>query len=77
MPVRRRHIRYWLSLIHIYPDAKQDLVQALEDYLAQERLFVPLWFGTALHAQSPTVSGIDYASSSFSNENVWEWEKQE
>ena len=59
------------------PDAKQDLVQALEDYLAQERPFVPLWFGTALHAQSPTVSGIDYASSSFSNENVWEWEKQE
>ena len=59
------------------PDAKQDLVQALEDYLAQERPFVPLWFGTALHAQSPTVSGIEYTAASFSNENVWEWEKQE
>ncbi|NCE66170.1 ABC transporter substrate-binding protein [Pseudoflavonifractor sp. 524-17] len=58
------------------PTARQAAVQALEDYLAQERPFVPLWFGTALHVQSPTVSNIDYTSASFSNENVWEWVKQ-
>lgn len=53
-----------------------ELVAELDTYLAQERPFIPLWFGTALHAQSPTVSNIDYPSSSFSNENVWEWVKE-
>ena len=48
----------------------------LEALLAQERPFIPLWFGRGLHVQSPTVDGIDYPSSSFSNENVWEWVKQ-
>ena len=47
----------------------------LEALLAQERPFIPLWFGRGLHVQSPTVENIDYASSSFSNENVWEWVK--
>ena len=53
---------------------RQELVDRLQDLLAAERPFIPLWFGRALHAQSPTVSGIDYPSSSFSNENVWQWE---
>ena len=38
-----------------------------------ERPFIPLWFGRTLHVQSPTVDGIDYPSSAFSNENVWDW----
>ena len=45
----------------------------LQELLAQERPFIPLWFGRTLHAQSPTVDNIDYPSSSFSNENVGEW----
>ena len=53
---------------------RQALVDQLQALLAEERPFLPLWFGRALHAQSPTVDGIDYPSSSFSNENVWEWE---
>ena len=57
------------------PAARTALVAELETLLAQERPFLPLWFGTAFHVQSPTVEGIDYASSSFSNENVWEWVK--
>ena len=57
------------------PEAKAQLLGALESRLRDERPFIPLWFGRALHVQSPTVSGIDYASSSFSNENVWEWSK--
>lgn len=52
---------------------RQALVDQLQELLAQERPFIPLWFGRALHAQSPTVDNIDYPSSSFSNENVWEW----
>lgn len=56
-------------------EVRRTLIRELEGYLAQERPFIPLWFGTALHVQSPTVERIDYASSSFSNENVWEWEK--
>lgn len=56
--------------------ARKEKVKALEDWMAEERPFIPLWFGTALHVESPTVSGIDYASASFSNENVWEWVKQ-
>ena len=55
--------------------ARTALVEELEALLAEERPFLPLWFGTALHVQSPTVEGIDYASASFSNENVWEWVK--
>ncbi len=51
------------------------LVQRLDALLAEQRPFIPLWFSTGLHVQSPTVSGIDYASASFSNENVWAWEK--
>ena len=52
---------------------RQALVDQLQELLAQERPFIPLWFGRTLHAQSPTVDNIDYPSSSFSNENVWEW----
>lgn len=51
----------------------QELVDQLQELLARERPFIPLWFGRTLHAQSPTVDNIDYPSSSFSNENVWEW----
>ena len=58
------------------PDERLALVAELDEYLAQERPFIPLWFGTALHAQSPTVANIDYPSASFSNENVWEWVKE-
>ena len=58
------------------PDARLVLVAELDEYLAQERPFIPLWFGTALHAQSATVANIDYPSASFSNENVWEWVKE-
>lgn len=58
------------------PDTRLELVTELDDYLAQERPFIPLWFGTALHAKSPTVANIDYPSASFSNENVWEWVKE-
>lgn len=54
-------------------EGRQALVDQLQDLLAQERPFIPLWFGRTLHAQSPTVDGIDYPSSSFSNENVWDW----
>ena len=57
------------------PQAREEALTALESLLYRERPFLPLWFGRALHVQSPTVSGIDYASSSFSNENVWEWVK--
>lgn len=57
------------------PDARTQAVKALEDWMAQERPFIPLWFGTALHVESPTVSGIEYTAASFSNENVWEWVK--
>ena len=56
-------------------EEKGPLVGELEALLAQERPFIPLWFGRGLHVQSPTVENIDYASSSFSNENVWEWVK--
>ena len=58
------------------PAARTEAVAALEELMVQERPFIPLWFGTGLHVQSPTVSGIDYTSASFSNENVWEWSKQ-
>ena len=54
-------------------EERQALVDQLQDLLAQERPFIPLWFGRTLHAQSPTIDNIDYPSSSFSNENVWEW----
>lgn len=57
-------------------EEKERLVGELDVLLAQERPFIPLWFGTALHVQSPTVKNIDYASSSFCNENVWEWVKE-
>ena len=58
------------------PEARSALVAELDAYLAQERPFIPLWFGTALHVQSPTVQNIDYPSASFSNENVWAWVKE-
>ena len=48
------------------PDARTQAVKALEDWMAQERPFIPLWFGTGLHVESPTVSGIEYTAASFS-----------
>lgn len=55
---------------------RAELVAELDGLLAEQRPFIPLWFGTALHVESKTVTGIDYESSSFCNENVWEWDKQ-
>ena len=54
-------------------DERQVRVEELQALLAGERPFIPLWFGRTLHVQSPTVDGIDYPSSAFSNENVWDW----
>lgn len=54
-------------------DARGALVTEFQEVLAVQRPFIPLWFGRALHVQSPTVEGIDYPSSSFCNENIWEW----
>lgn len=64
-----------ISAIRAETDAarRAGLLTELEEYFWAERPFIPLWFGRALHVQSPTVEGIDYASSSFSNENVWAW----
>lgn len=56
------------------PAARRALVEEFQALLADERPFIPLWFGRALHIQSPTVTGIDYPSASFCNENVWAWE---
>lgn len=66
-----------LSLISGAADekARGEAIEALEEHLAEEKPFLPLWFARALHVQSPTVSGIDYVSASCSNENVWEWQK--
>lgn len=57
------------------PQSKAQALEELESLLYEARPFIPLWFGRALHVQSPTVENIDYASSSFSNENVWRWVK--
>lgn len=51
------------------------LVDEFEALLQEEMPFIPLWFSYSLHVQSNTVTGIDYPSSSYCNENVWEWEK--
>ena len=45
-------------------------------YLEQETPFVPLFFTKVAYTESKTVSGIEYTASSFSNENVWAWERQ-
>lgn len=57
-------------------DRRKALVEELQALLADQRPFIPLWFSRTLHVQSPTVTGIDYPSSTFSNENVWDWVKQ-
>lgn len=49
------------------------LVDEFEQYLGEQMPFVPLWFSNYIHVVSNTIEGIDYPSSSFSNENVWEW----
>lgn len=57
-------------------EARIALVDEFEAYLAQEVPFVPLWFYYSLHVESKTVTGIDYPSSSYCNENVWQWTKE-
>ncbi len=66
-----------LSAIHNAADdeARGAAIKALEEHLAEEKPFLPLWFARSLHVQSPTVEGIDYGSASCSNENVWAWSK--
>lgn len=54
--------------------ARIDLVDEWEALLNQEMPFIPLWFSYALHVQSKTVAGIDYAVAACCNENVWQWE---
>ena len=55
--------------------ARIDLVDEWEALLNQEMPFIPLWFSYALHVQSKTVTGIDYAAAACCNENVWQWQK--
>ena len=57
-------------------DVRVDLVDELEQYLDEQMPFVPLWTSRALHVESKTVTGIDYASSACCNENVWQWSKE-
>ena len=57
-------------------DVRVDLVDELEQYLDEQMPFVPLWTSRALHVESKTVSGIDYAASACCNENVWQWSKE-
>lgn len=54
--------------------ARIDLVDEWEALLNHEMPFIPLWFSYALHVQSKTVTGIDYAAAACCNENVWQWE---
>lgn len=54
---------------------RMDRVDELEQYLADQVPFVPLWFSASLRIQSKTVSGIDYPASTCCNENVWQWSK--
>ena len=54
--------------------ARIDLGDEWEALLNQEMPFIPLWFSYALHVQSKTVTGIDYAAAACCNENVWQWE---
>lgn len=54
---------------------KERAVSELETFLKQERPFIPLWFSTSLHVCSKTVENIDYTAASYSNENVWAWNK--
>ena len=58
-------------------ETRQVLLDKLQELLADQRPFIPLWFGRTLHVQSPTVDNIDYPSSSFSNENIWAWRMKE
>ena len=58
-------------------ETRQVMLDKLQELLADQRPFIPLWFGRTLHAQSPTVDNIDYPSSSFSNENIWAWRMKE
>lgn len=58
-------------------ETRQVLLDKLQELLADQRPFIPLWFGRTLHVQSPTVDNIDYPSSSFSNENIWAWKMKE
>ena len=48
---------------------------SLLHYLYYQTPFVPLFFTKLAYAESKTVTGIEYTASSFSNENVWAWEK--
>lgn len=54
---------------------KEQAVSELATFLKQERPFIPLWFSTSLHVRSKTVENIDYTAASYSNENVWAWNK--
>ena len=54
--------------------ARIGLVDEWEALLNQEMPFIPLWFSYALHVQSKTVTGIDYAAAAGCNDNVWQWE---
>ena len=58
-------------------ETRQVLLDKLQKLLADQRPFIPLWFGRTLHVQSPTVDNIDYPSSSFSHENIWAWRMKE
>lgn len=58
-------------------ETRQVLLDKFQELLADQRPFIPLWFGRTLHVQSPTVDNIDYPSSSFSNENIWAWRMKE
>ncbi len=59
------------------PAARTEAVAALEELMAQERPFIPLWFRhrpprPVPHSERDRLQ----TSASFSNENVWEWSKQ-
>ena len=59
----------------VTPRDRISAMMNLLSYLGYQTPFVPLFFTKLAYAESRTVTGIEYTASSFSNENVWAWEK--
>lgn len=56
---------------------RRELINEFQQYIFDNAPWIPLWFANSMYMISPRVSGVDYNSGSFCNDNVWEWVKAE
>lgn len=68
---------YDAALAETAPDKKKELINEFQEYIFNNVPWIPLYYANTMYTVAPKVTGVDYNSGAFCNDNTWEWVKAE